>query len=62
LGIYINGIPKIKLFQRFSPDERLLERKPELGGLIEHTLVQLGWILTTQREGGYFLSIGRKRP
>lgn len=59
---YINGIPKIRLFQRFAPDERLLERKPELGGLIEHTLVQLGWILTTQREGGYFLSIGRKRP
>ncbi|MBL7182933.1 MAG: methyltransferase domain-containing protein [Anaerolineae bacterium] len=58
---YINGIPKIRLFQPFSPDERLFEGEPKVGGWIEHTLVQLGWVLTTQKEGGYFLSIGRKR-
>jgi len=59
---YVNGMPKIRLFRRFSADERLFERQPEVGGRIEHTLVQLGWAVTTQQEGGYFLSIGRKQP
>lgn len=59
---YIKGIPSISLLQRFSPDQPLFEKQSKVGGLIEHTLVQLGWIFTTQKEGGYFLSIGRKHP
>jgi len=57
---YVKGVPSIRLLQHSLPDERLFDEDSEVGGLIEHTLVQLTWILSTQKEGGYFLSIGRK--
>ena len=56
---YVNGLPKIRLFEYVRAEDRLFE-KSEPGGRIQHMFVQLGWILSTRKEGGYFLLIGQK--
>jgi SAM-dependent methyltransferase len=56
---YVNSIPKIRLGERLGATEALFE--PRGGGhRIEHLLRQLGWIFTQGKEGGFFLTIGRR--
>lgn len=57
---YINSIPKINLSDRLTVEERLFERH-DPGTRLDHLLSQLSWIFTTAREGGFFITIGRKR-
>lgn len=56
---YVNSIPKIKLGDRFAEDDQLFESH-DRGSPLEHLLCQIGWILTQGREGGFFITIGRK--
>ena len=56
---YINSIPKIRVGDQFTPDERLFEPH-DPGGVLDHLVCQLGWTFTQGREGGFFLTIGRK--
>ncbi|MBI3315816.1 MAG: class I SAM-dependent methyltransferase [Candidatus Omnitrophica bacterium] len=57
---YLNGIPKPALLQNFSSDEKLFVKNAEGSGL-DHFLVQTWQLLTGDREGGFFIMIGRKR-
>lgn len=57
---YVNSVPRITFGGRFGPDERLFEPRSR-GSALEHLLVQLGWIVTKGREGGFFILIGRRR-
>jgi SAM-dependent methyltransferase len=57
---FIKGVPRINLLETTSPDEKLFVKCCEPGGRIEHLVVQLGWILTGSREGGFFVFIGRR--
>jgi SAM-dependent methyltransferase len=56
---YINSIPKIKLGDRFTMDDPLFAPHHP-GSRLDHRLCQLGWIFTQGREGGFFITIGRK--
>jgi SAM-dependent methyltransferase len=56
---YINSIPKITRNDSFTPNDRLFEPH-DPGGPLDHLLSQLGWIFTEGREGGFFLTIGKK--
>jgi SAM-dependent methyltransferase len=56
---YINSIPKIKLDEHFIERELLFEPH-EPGNSMDHLLCQLKWIFTQGKEGGFFLTIGRK--
>jgi SAM-dependent methyltransferase len=58
---YVKAIPKVTLFSDMSQDEQLFEPETEHGSLLEHWLVQLSWILSGSKEGGYFVLIGRKQ-
>ena len=57
---YINSIPKIRFGETFSPKEKLFE-KHELGPPFEHWLKQMSFIITLNREGGFYITIGRKK-
>ena len=57
---YVNSIPKISLDQRFNVKERLFETL-DRGTPLHHLLCQVGWIFTEGKEGGFFITIGRKR-
>jgi SAM-dependent methyltransferase len=57
---FINSIPKAKAFEQFSPKENLFKTNPR-GGLLDHFLVQLGFLLRGSKEGGLFIMIGRRR-
>jgi SAM-dependent methyltransferase len=57
---FVNGIPKLKAFEPFSPEERLFEPNPR-GTTLDRFLVQLGMLLGGGREGGFFIMIGRKK-
>jgi len=57
---YVSSIPKCKAFDRFSPDERLFEAD-DRGTRLDHFLVQSGMLLGGGREGGFFMTIGRKQ-
>ena len=56
---YVHSIPKIGLGDQFTPKDQLFERH-DPGGSLGHLLCQLGWIFTQSREGGFFITIGRK--
>jgi SAM-dependent methyltransferase len=56
---YVNSIPKIRLGEGFSVGERLFQTRHP-GTPVENWLCQLGWILTQEREGGFFITIGKK--
>jgi ubiquinone/menaquinone biosynthesis C-methylase UbiE len=56
---YVNSIPKIKIGEQFNGSDRLFEPH-DPGGPLENLLCQLGWIFTQGREGGFFITIGRK--
>jgi SAM-dependent methyltransferase len=57
---FVNAVPKIRLGESLTPDEKLFERN-DAGTKFEHVLRQLGWIFTQGSEGGFFLMIGRKK-
>ncbi len=56
---YINSIPKIRLSDQFQPKDRLFEPH-DPGSRLDHLLCQLGWIFTKGKEGGFYITIGRK--
>ena len=56
---YVNSLPKINLAEQFTPGEQLFE-KHEQGGKVDHFLSQLGWIFTQEKEGGFFIMMGKK--
>jgi SAM-dependent methyltransferase len=56
---YINSIPKIKLGSQSSLGGALFEAS-EPGSPLDHLLCQLGWVFTQGKEGGFFITIGRK--
>jgi ubiquinone/menaquinone biosynthesis C-methylase UbiE len=56
---YVNSIPKIKLGEQFSRNDKLFERQ-DPGSYLNHLACQLGWIFTGGREGGFFITIGQK--
>jgi ubiquinone/menaquinone biosynthesis C-methylase UbiE len=56
---YVNSVPKISLKDQFSGNEQLF-KSHDPGSFLDHLLCQLGWIFTKGREGGFFLTIGKK--
>ena len=56
---HINSIPKIRLGDRFTAGDRLFEPH-DPGGPLDHLFCQLGWMFTQGKEGGFFITIGRK--
>jgi SAM-dependent methyltransferase len=57
---YVNSIPKIRVGQGLTAGESLfMPRSP--GSPIDHVVTQLWWIVSQSREGGFFITIGRKR-
>jgi ubiquinone/menaquinone biosynthesis C-methylase UbiE len=56
---YVNSIPRILLGESFMGAELLFEPHAP-GSPVEHLLCQLKWIFTQGKEGGFFLTIGRK--
>jgi ubiquinone/menaquinone biosynthesis C-methylase UbiE len=57
---YVNSVPKITIGSQFNENERLFEQQPE-GSRLDHLLCQLSWIFTEGRDGGFFITIGRRR-
>ena len=60
---FINSVPKFKIFNGISLDKNLFEKyndKNEHKRKLLHFLVQLKWIITRNREGGFFIIIGKK--
>lgn len=58
---YVNSVPKIRLLgEQCTPSDRLFEQC-DPGSRLNHLLCQLGWIFSQGREGGFFITIGRKR-
>lgn len=58
---YVNSIPKIRVAERFGTGDDLFEPRTP-GARWERILSQLRWIMTQGREGGFFITFGRKRP
>jgi len=56
---YINALPPIRAAESFDPKAPLFEAKVP-GGRLDHLLAQIGWVFTKDKEGGFFLLIGRK--
>src|SRR5262245_43846994 len=56
---YVNSVPKIRVGDLFTSTTQLFERQNP-GTSLDHLLCQLGWIFTQGREGGFFITIGRK--
>jgi len=56
---YINSIPKIKLGGESTREDHLFEPH-DLAGSLARLLCQLGWIFTEAKEGGFFITMGRK--
>jgi len=57
---FVSSIPKTRPFESVTDDERLFE--PSVPGTgFERLLVETGMLLTADREGGFFVMIGRKR-
>ena len=56
---YVNSIPKIKIGEKFNQTDRLFEPH-DRGGPLDHLMCQLGWIFTQGKEGGFFITVGRK--
>jgi SAM-dependent methyltransferase len=57
---YVNSIPKIRFGYPLTPNERLFE-KHDPGTKWEHWLKQVNFIFTQSREGGFFITIGKKK-
>lgn len=57
---FVKSIPKSKLFEGFSPNEKLF-RSEKTGSPPERFIKELGMTFTNSREGGFFLVIARKK-
>ena len=57
---YVSSIPPIRVGQGLTADASLFAPRPA-GSLIDHLLTQLWWVVSQSREGGFFITIGRKR-
>ena len=57
---FCNGIPKPKAFSVFSENEKLF-KPASRGDWFDHFLVQASLICAGEREGGFFLMIGRRK-
>lgn len=59
---YVSSLPKI---EPFGPTPKRIFRPREVAGWrsgsLAHLVVQLGWIVTQNSGGGYFVLVGRKR-
>src|SRR5262245_47620549 len=56
---YVNSVPKITLKEQFGGNEELF-KSHDAGTAFAHLLCQLSWIFTQGREGGFFITIGKK--
>jgi SAM-dependent methyltransferase len=56
---FVNGIPKLAAFARFSAREKLFGVNPS-GSWFDHCLAQTRLIFTGSKEGGFFIMIGKK--
>ena len=57
---FVNSIPKAQLSEKFSEKENLFESSPR-GNWFDHFIAQSHLISTGNKEGGFFLMIGRKK-
>lgn len=56
---FVNGIPKLKAFEAFSEKEKLFKPNPK-GNWFDHFIVQTH-LMFTDKEGGFFLMIGKRK-
>lgn len=57
---FVNSVPKMKAFQRFSKNEKLFKDNPR-GNLVDRFIAQTYLVGTGSKEGGFFLMIGKRR-
>ena len=57
---FVNSIPKLKAFEAFAQNERLFKPNPR-GNWIDYFFVQAHLVFTGNREGGFFVMIGRRK-
>jgi hypothetical protein len=57
---FTNAVPKTSVWEPFSNDERLFETARR-GTTFERGLAQARMFFTGNREGGFYIMIGRKR-
>jgi len=58
---YMNSIPTLRLAYDFDINTQNLFDKEEINLNSKHIINQLRWIFTTANDGGYFITVGRKR-
>lgn len=58
---YINSIPTLRLAYDFNLDDDNLFDKDNINLASKHIINQLRWIFTTANDGGYFITVGRKK-
>ncbi len=58
---YINSIPTLRLAYDFDIASHNLFHKEDINLNSKHIINQLRWISTTANDGGYFITVGRKR-
>jgi len=57
---YVSSIPPVRVGHRLTSAESLFTpRSP--GTRVDHLVAQLLWVVSQSREGGFFITIGRKR-
>lgn len=56
---YVNSIPSIQMAGDPKGGKKLFEKRPA-GNALSRFLCQLEWIASQGREGGYFLTLGRR--
>jgi SAM-dependent methyltransferase len=57
---FVSSIPKLKVFEMFSENERLFKPNPR-GNWLDHSLVQTHLLFAGSKEGGFFQMIGRRK-
>jgi 2-polyprenyl-3-methyl-5-hydroxy-6-metoxy-1,4-benzoquinol methylase len=57
---FINGVPKLRVWEPFSADENLFG-PTGAGSALERGLAQAKMIVTGNKEGGFYVMIGRRR-
>jgi len=56
---YVNGIPKPRVWDMFSANEKLFEKNSK-GTRLDRALAQAKMIWTGNQEGGFYIMVGRK--
>ena len=57
---FVNSIPKSKAFERFSEQEKLFKPNAR-GNFLDHFLIQSRLLIKGDKEGGFFLVIGKRK-